>query len=369
MGRTARWTLGLAAFALAVRLAVLVLTLAAAPVGADEVAALHDGTEYLQRAAAVGSPAAASRVWPQARRLSPGYPLLIYAASWLLPPPAAALALSMLAAATATALVYRLGASPWAAALFAVLTPSWVAFSSTAMSEGPFLAVALLGLVAWRRGRGVAAGLLFGAASLVRPVGLVLFCALWLHGRWGRSGDDGEAVEQASLRSLAACALAPAAWTAWGMVFGAGARTSAAIYLRFDLAPPLSSVVSALAAPWADPLKLLQNLFVLALTGAAAWLLWRRRCDPAAAAEERRRASGWLVWLLSQAAFYLLLPSAWVWECLGRFLVTGLPAVAVAADLAPLRRQRAVRAWLLAAFTVVSVAIGVYWNLRALGEL
>jgi len=381
-----RWTLLLAAFALAVRLAVLVATVLLAPPGEGglaDVARLHDGREYQQvavdmaRAAGVEPPGLAAAhaavsappAWA-AQRLAPGYPLLILAGSWLLPIHQAALAVALLGAALAAALLHRLGLSPAAVAAFAVLTPSWVAFTSTAMSEGPFTALALAGLLAWRGGRGgnghpAAAGLAFGAATLVRPVGAVLFAALWWLRRRRAPAAD-------SALAAAAFAALPAAWLAASLLAGGGAPTQLATYLRKDLALPLTHLISGLSRPAEDPLKWLQVVFVLALVVTAVFLLGRRgdRGDAVPGGPITPAASDWRAWVGSQALFHLLLPSAWVFEVLPRFLVPALPGVAAALDplLPPPGRRRR---WLVgggvALLTVASVAVSVGWALRALG--
>jgi hypothetical protein len=268
--------------------------------------------------------------------------------------------------------------------LFAVLTPSWVVFSATAMSEGPFLALALCGLLAWRRGWSVRAGLAFGAATLVRPVGVVIFAALWFADLWladaGSPGAGPRVWRHGLIRhgvgSALAFAVPPALWAAWAAAVQGG-PSSLGTYASRDGAWPLTSLLAGLADPLADPGKALQNLFVLTLTAVAAWLLWRRlqRRQAAGAAHHDRQ---WFFWLVSQAAFYVLLPSHWVFQSLPRFLITALPAVAVAVDGAPwlgrggggthgLRRAAILRALVLAFFTVASMAISVYWTLRAVG--
>ncbi len=373
-----RWTLSLAAFALLVRLAVLGTTLFLAPPGAvaADLAGLHDGREYQQvalslaRAAGVEPPGLAAAgeavAAPPARaaeRLAPGYPLLILAGSWLLPVHWAALAVSLLGAALATGTLHRLGLSPPVVAAFAVLTPSWVAFSSTAMSEGAFTALALAGLLAWRGtsagyGRNVAAGLAFGAAALVRPVGAVLFATLW----WVRRC---RAPAAAAATSAAAFAVLPAAWVAASLLTGGGAPAQLGAYLRKDAALPLTHLFSGLARPWADPFKWLQVVFVLSLVAAALVLLGRRGGERFGASRVRE----WRAWLGSQALFHLLLPSAWVFEVLPRFLVPALPGVAAALDtvLPADRRRRWLVVGLVALLTAVSAGLSVWWNLRALG--
>ncbi len=368
--------LALAVFAAGVRLAVLGLTLliahgmggGAAP-GATlgAVADLHDGREFQATAAALGSPTALAELSPVSRRLGPGYPALIRLASALAPPPLAALAVAILGAAVATALLYLLGVPPAGAALFAVLTPSWVVFSATAMSEGPFVALALLGLYAWRRddgGGALAAGVLFAAAAAVRPVGVVLFAALWAVRLVHDAQSGGASRRAVGLRAAAAAGSFAALAAFWLAACGPahGPLAQVGTYVRKDLALPFASLAAGFAAPLADPLKTAQNLVVLGLVGAAAVLLarrWRRR-------DEVSRE--WLVWLSSQTAFVLLLPSSWVFECLARFLVPTLPAVAAA--LAPrLPRRRVALALLLGLVTAASAGVSVLWNLRALGVL
>jgi hypothetical protein len=291
----------------------------------------------------------------------------------LLAPAWAAVLLALFGAAAAAALLARLGASPWAAALFAVLTPSWVAFSASAMSEGPFLALALLGLVAWRRDRPAAAGLAFGAATLVRPVGAVIFVALWWVRGTQSSPRDGARRRwipdlRAGLPAAAAFTVAPLLWSVWALAMQGG-PSSLTTYARRDGAWPLTSLLAGLTDPLADPGKTLQNLFVLTVVAVAAWELGRRLRRRGEGTGPRQADRDWFWWLASQTVFYVLLPSHWVFQSLPRFLVTGLPAVALAADGAAASWSRRTRALVLAGFTVFAVAICLWWNLRALGRL
>jgi hypothetical protein len=172
----------------------------------------------------------------------------------------------------------------------------------------------------------------------------------------------------------------PALWGLWSLAVQGG-PSFLATYARRDGAWPLSNLLSGLAQPLADPGKALQNLFALTLVAAAAWLLWRRSRRAAGETRKPEQEPGrghrrqWLWWLVAQAAFYVLLPSRWVFQSLPRFLVTTLPAVALAADEAAGPRRRPGAPWsllrglVLAFFTVASVAISIYWTLRALHNL
>lgn len=365
--------LGLAAFAAGVRLLVLACTVlggAAVDHGVSlaDVAQLHDGREYLMVAAALGSSERTAALPAEARRLGVGYPLLIRSTSAVVPPHLAALGLAVLGAAAATALLLLLGIPARAVALFAVLTPSWVAFSATAMSEGPFVAIMLLGLLVWRRDSwrsGAAAGMLFGASAIVRPVGAVVFAALWLVrtrlGGRGRSGSD--RVAGMTVAPIAGFALPVVVWAA-GAAVGLGFARQVGTYMARDLAVPFASLVHGFTTPLSDPLKWAQNVLVVGLVGAASWVLASRVRTGDSSTGTRSR--DWLAWLVSQVGFALVLPSSWVFECLARFVVPALPAVAAA--LEPwVPRRRSTLGIALAVVTSVSVGVSVLWNLRALG--
>ena len=301
-------------------------------------------------AASLGSAEAMRQLPPEDRRLAPGYPALIRLAASVLPLPVAALAVAVAGAVVATFLLGLLVGDRWPATWFAVLTPSWIAFTSTAMSEGPFLAFALAGLLLWRRGAAIGAGWLFGASAVIRPVGGVLFLAVWLVAR-SRAGF------RTKLAALAVFAILPVTWALVSAAVWGRPEAQVEAYLHKDLAWPGTSLAAGLARPMGDPLKLSQDLVILAVVlaaGVALWRRWRRG---------RHVDHGeWLAWLGAQLGFYLVLPSSWVFECLPRFLVTCLPAVAVA-----LGGRLPRRVWMVAALAALGVAISLWWNLRALG--
>jgi hypothetical protein len=105
-------------------------------------------------------------------RLFPGYPILIAATHLItrLPVPAAALAVTWISAALAavfSALLFHDHRVGWAMVMF---IPHWPINSSLIMGEAPLLALATAGLLRGLASRPISAGLLLGAAALVRPV-------------------------------------------------------------------------------------------------------------------------------------------------------------------------------------------------------
>jgi hypothetical protein len=319
---------------------------------AADLASLHDGQHYLAIASALDSPGELRALPGHVRRLAPGYPLLVRLFDLALPLAVAALLVPVLAAGVATWLLRALGASTWTAAYFAVFTPSWLVFSSTAMSEAPFLALTLGGVLLWRRGRGSWAGLALGAATLVRPVGALVFLSLWLLGLRRR----GPVLSAPSLLAWSALPVAWAltSWWLWGNPF-----EQTAAYADKDLSWPLHSMVVGLGQPWHDPLKAGQVLLALllaALGGLGLRRRWLATRDPARAEDG--------AWLASHLGFYLLLPSSWVFECLPRFLVSCLPPILCGLEPWLPRRKAAV-----AAAAMASLALSGYWTLRALGQI
>jgi hypothetical protein len=344
-----RAVLPLILLAVAVRLIVVSTSLWVAQAPLADLTDLHDGHEYQSVAAALPTPAEMRSLPDTFRRFSPGYPAMIRVLSAVLPMPVAALLVVIAAAAVAVLLLQRLGVDRWTAAVFAVFTPSWLVFSSTAMAEGPFLALALWGFLEWRRNRRPTAALILGAATLVRPVGLLVFLPLWALELRGNSWRD-------RLRELLAFAALPVAWAVTSFAVWRDPVQQVSSYVQKDLAWPLASVVVHVLDPMRDPLKLAQVVFTLALATAAALILKRRY-----AATADRADLLWLLWLAAHAVFYLLLPSSWVFECLPRFFITCLPPILV--GLGPYLPRRA---WFLALISASSVGLSCYWTVRAL---
>ncbi|HUP25813.1 MAG TPA: glycosyltransferase 87 family protein [Thermoanaerobaculia bacterium] len=341
-----------AALAIGLRVALMAAALGLAGASAAELASLHDGRSYQTIAEALGSAEQLRGLPAEVRRLGPGYPALARAAAVALPLPLAALVVPVLAAGAAVWLLSALGASRWTVAYFAVFTPSWVLFSGTAMSEAPFLALSLAGVLLWRRDRPVWSGLVLGGATLVRPVGALVFASHWLLSRRRRG-------VRASIPALVAFAVLPGAWAVASWWLWGNPLQQPASYIAKDLSWPLHSLLVGLGQPWHDPLKAGQVVLALGLAFLGAIGL-RRRWQ--ATGDPERLAEG--AWLVSHVCFYLLLPSSWVFECLPRFLVSCLPPILLGLEPWLPRRRAAV-----VAAGAGSLALGLIWNLRALDAL
>src|SRR5206468_1683361 len=122
------------------------------------------------------------------RRVFVGYPGIIAAISVLgLSLPTASLIVNWLCAglaASLSALLYRDARVGWVLVFF---PPSFLTYSTLAMTEATLLAFTLGGLLLTRRGRWLAGGILLGYAGLVRPVAcfavLGLMAERWWQGK------------------------------------------------------------------------------------------------------------------------------------------------------------------------------------------
>lgn len=160
----------IAVLAIAVRLAVIVATAIYTGWSLTDIANLHDGPSYLRVAGGMLDPTAV--VAHLDRRVFIGYPALIAGAGLAhVPLPIAALAISWIASAVVAVTAAQLFADRrigWALIFF---PPSFLIFSSLAMSEATMLALVGVGLYLIMRREWYAAGALaLGLAGLIRPV-------------------------------------------------------------------------------------------------------------------------------------------------------------------------------------------------------
>lgn len=162
-----RTMLMLAAAAIAVRLLAATIAFVTTDLRPADLGRLRDGAAYLAYASAITDGFAGLAEYD--RRVFPGYPLLlalIGAARW----PLIAVLLNWLAAGAAAALAYRLYDDVRVGWAMAVLTPSYVLYSTTIMFEAVVLLAGVAAVLLMTRGRGVPAGLALGFAAVARPL-------------------------------------------------------------------------------------------------------------------------------------------------------------------------------------------------------
>lgn len=318
-----------------------------APVTVAQYAGLHDGAEYQLIAKALFDAKALRGLPDVTERLFPGYPAVIRTLSFLAPRAWSALGVVLLCAAISVVLFYRMTGDLWLSACFAVFTPSWLLYSSLAMSESLFIVLSLAGFAFWRSSRFSASAFVLGAATLVRPVGVFVFAACWLatliHGRRKR------AIAMACVYVIAPITWGVVAWHVWGDPL----RQFHAYVDKDATRPFMSLVTGTLSGEIGLPKKALVWFTVATNLAAVTLLLVRylRSRDAVSLA--------WLLWAALMALFFLGLPSSWAFGSLDRFFVASAPPMLVG-----LARFAPRRAWSFAALTVACVAVCLYWNLN-----
>ncbi|GAB4318008.1 MAG: hypothetical protein Kow0059_11250 [Candidatus Sumerlaeia bacterium] len=331
------------------RLGLIVLTCLGAGLTLRQFALLHDGWEYMRLALALAHGGwGVSAPAPEHLRLYPGLPMAMAAVSLGRWPEAAGLAISILSAAAAGVLTATLGGGDRRlAALMVGLTPSWLVFTSTVMSEGLEMALILWALLAIRHEKWLTAGLAAGLAYLVRPAGVFLILPLVVE----------TAVRKAGRRGAAGVGLAlgfPLLHAAASQALWGDALRAAREYAAKDFDWPLRTLVIQLADPGRDGLRWALVVSSIAVSLAGGWGLWRAWRSGSAG----HRAL--LLWHTAAGSFYLLLPSSWTFGCMDRFLLAVWPTTLI--GLVPLIERLGRWFWpLAAAATAGSVWVGWLW--------
>lgn len=295
-------------------------------VGPDAILDLRVGHDYLAYARFLAGEDGAPR--PFALRLFPGYPALI-AIPRLLGVPVEVGAASLNAAAVAavpglSAVVFRDRRLGW---FMAVLTPSLLLYSTIAMSEATFLALALAGLVWVGRSRPGAGGLALGVAGAVRPV--ACFAALAaaagpaIRRRWREVAILGASAAAVVLVAILAVEASTGdAWISWRTYAG-----DERAYAGSPFAWPFESLVRT---PLEEPVAAWKVAYVWAHAAAAlggcALLAARIARDGIRDADDRDRLAA--VWLAGNTAFVLCVGGRWGFHELHRFVLPALPALA-----------------------------------------
>jgi hypothetical protein len=164
-------TIALAAALARVLLSLALITIAHIP--PSRIPRMRDSHSYLDYARGIEQGRSGfAELDPYDRRLFPGFPLLIAAVHQTgIPIGIAALALNwtaVAASAVLTALLFQDRRIGWAMAL---LTPSYILYTTIAMSEAVLILLTLFALFAAMRGHAWAGGVWQGLAILVRPLG------------------------------------------------------------------------------------------------------------------------------------------------------------------------------------------------------
>jgi hypothetical protein len=375
--RTAAWA-GVLLLALGVRVALLVasgelMTSRHAELERRDVALMHDGRLYLLVARSVPfvyqPPAGAEREsvdYPRLTVYMPALPALIRAVDVVVRDPrTSALLGPLLAGGAAVAafvlLARRHVAHPFvAAALFAVVPPTWVLVSAMPFSECVLILSAVLAFLFFQDGRHVWAAVFGGLAAVSQKSGFLVTVALvWAIAR--RDGIGG-------WRTIA--------------VYGISALLPLALqlYLYTVFGDPLVNVKATREVYGASPFTIFPGAMLIAgffqmgaMTGGSVWpirifvllslaiyvgALWVSRRDPRPETRPLR------IWVGVVLLFNLMLGGNWSYLNFPRLMVlAGPPAVLLWMRRYETRWNRAVVATLL----VAGIACSLWYGLESVG--
>jgi hypothetical protein len=258
------------------------------------------------------------------RRVFVGFPSLIAMASLFgVPLHAAALGINWVACGLSAALVailYRDSRLGWA---MAFLTPSYVMYSSLAMSESTLLLFSVGGLVAAFRLRSVFGGILLGVAGVIRPTACFAVVGIAV-----------ERIRQDWRWAFVVCALSGLVvvgalllmqlWSGDALQSIKIYSSDSSAYAGHPFALPFESLVMTPRQFNVPPWKIAYIWLHVAVTLIACVLviLDARRClDP----EERALARLNAGWLISNTAFVLCIGHIWGFQEFHRFILAALP--------------------------------------------
>lgn len=302
------------AAAVGTRMLAALLAVAVSDVQVTDFARLRDGASYLAYASAIREGRTGFKELPHYdRRVFPGYPLLL-AASGADRFPLLGIFFNWLAAAGAAVLAYRFYDDERIGWAMAVLTPSYVLYSTTIMSEATVLLGGMAGIYLLGRNRAVAAGASLAYAAIARP----LAASFGLAALTVRSWRSRSFLAAAALSIGLVAATGLWLWW-WSGSFFSGVdvyATDSRAYgddqmftwpFRSLVMVPLKTAVAAwkIVYIWAH---------VLVVVGGFALLL-----------RERPRPQVSLVWLASNTAIVVCIGGIWGFHEFHRFIIPALP--------------------------------------------
>ncbi len=316
----------IAAAALALRLIVAVLSMYRVGATPEEFAHFRDGRSYIRVAQAMRGYGDDLRLFDM--RVFPGYPALIAGANAIgLDYHWGALLLNWAGAALAAALAAVLFADCRIGWAMAVLTPSYLMYTSLAMSEATLMAFIGGGMALAAGGAWVAGGIFLGFAGLVRPVAAFAVAGFltWALGR-GRH----MAAVCVGLAALAVVAAPVVATVVQGGDALEGLRIYAGDSRAYDGEPLTWPFKSLVMVPLRQQPTLWKVAYIYAhvvvtLAGCILAALRFRVKPSAKPSRADMLAAAAPVWLWLNTLFCLSIGAHWGFQEFHRFMVPALP--------------------------------------------
>ncbi len=310
-----RSTKQVAAASVIIRAAVLLGAMAWGDLSIDRLAEARDGGSYLRFAAALRDADGFASLASYDRRVFPGYPAVL-SATGLYAIPLVAMIVNWAIAAGVAVLSYRLFEDARVGWAMAVLTPSYVMYSTVIMTEPLMLLLALGALHAGRRDRPLPAGAFLGFAAMVRPFALPIGLAYLAEHR-----QRPRRIVMASVVATLVIAVCVAAFALWSGSIASGVRVYAteprayggARMFDWPFASLLRLSFGAGVATWKIAYVWLH---VAAAFGALVLLL-----------RKTERSLPLVVWHASNLLIVLCVGGVWGFHEFHRLLVPSLPPI------------------------------------------
>ncbi|MBV8519547.1 MAG: DUF2029 domain-containing protein [Acidobacteria bacterium] len=313
VGVRTKTALTIAAAAVLVRALVLVASMYAGHLSIAQLADARDGRSYLHYAAAARAPNGFASLPEYDRRVFPGYPALL-AVLRLDAMPLLAMIVNWLAAGAVAALCFVLFDDARIGWAMAVLTPSYVMYSTVLMTEPLVLLLGVGALYFGRRERPAFAGAALGLDALVRPLALPLGLAFLAERR-----KSPRAIVVAVIAAVVAIAIGAACFVWWSGSLSSGVRVYASDPRAYGGSSmftwPFASLVRTSLAPGIAKWKIAYIwLHVIAALGALVPL-----------ARNARREFPPFVWHASNMLLVLCVGGVWGFHEFHRLIVPSLP--------------------------------------------
>ncbi|HKO19964.1 MAG TPA: hypothetical protein VJU82_13860 [Acidobacteriaceae bacterium] len=276
-------------------------------------AELRDGVSYLNLAQAMSGQVPLAALDPFDRRVFIGYPALIALLGWAgLSVTWAALLLNWLAAALTAPIAARLTRDQRVGWAMVVFTPSYLMYSTLAMSEATLIWCTLWGLWRWQNSRVRSAGFLLGLAGLIRP--MACFAVLGMLAEGWRAKRSRQALTVSCLAALVVVAGLGLRqlWAGDALAHLGTYAHDRRAYGGHLLAWPFTSLIST-------PLHERVPIWKLGYVWGYVVLVLGA-CGLAV----RERAAGMAVWIIGNTLFALCIGSVWGFEAFGRFVLPAL---------------------------------------------